>query len=248
MSGVQGRVALITGASQGIGRACALALGEAGATVALAARNREKLDEVAAQITNAGGQASVFPLDVTDEEQIKATVKEVLAKHGHVDILVNNAGVTKDQLFMRMKRADWETVMNTNLTSAFLLSQAVIGSMMKQRWGRIVNITSIVGQTGQAGQVNYASSKAGLIGLTMSVAREVASRNITCNAVAPGFIETAMTAVLGDDVKAKINEQIPLGRQGSDSDIAQAVKFLASEEAGYITGHVLNVNGGMLMG
>jgi 3-oxoacyl-[acyl-carrier protein] reductase len=248
MSGVQGRVALITGASQGIGRACALVIAEAGATVALAARNREKLDEVAAQIANAGGQASVFPLDVTDEEQIKATVKEVIAKHGRVDVLVNNAGVTKDQLFMRMKRADWDTVINTNLTSAFLLTQAVIGSMMKQRWGRIVNITSVVGQTGQAGQVNYAASKAGLIGLTMSVAREVASRNITCNAVAPGFIETAMTSVLGDDLKAKLNEQIPLGRQGTDVDIAQAVKFLASEEAGYITGHVLNVNGGMLMG
>jgi 3-oxoacyl-[acyl-carrier protein] reductase len=248
MAGVQGRVALVTGASQGIGRACALLLAEAGATVALAARNREKLEEVSAQIANAGGQASVFPLDVTDEERIKTTVKEIVAKHGRVDILVNNAGVTKDQLFMRMKRADWDTVVNTNLTSAFLLSQAVIGSMMKQRWGRIVNITSIVGQTGQAGQVNYAASKAGLIGLTMSVAREVASRNITCNAVAPGFIETAMTAVIADEMKAKLNEQIPLGRQGTDLDIANAVKFLASEEAGYVTGHVLNVNGGMLMG
>jgi 3-oxoacyl-[acyl-carrier protein] reductase len=248
MAGVQGRVALITGASQGIGRACALVLAEAGATVALAARNQEKLDEVAAQISSAGGQASVFALDVTNEEQIKATVKEILAKHGRVDVLVNNAGVTKDQLFMRMKRADWDTVIHTNLTSAFLLSQAVISSMMKQRWGRIVNITSVVGQTGQAGQVNYAASKAGLIGLTMAMAREVASRNITCNAVAPGFIETAMTSVLSDELKAKMNEQIPLGRQGTDVEIANAVKFLASEEASYITGHVLNVNGGMLMG
>jgi 3-oxoacyl-[acyl-carrier protein] reductase len=248
MTGVQGRVALITGASQGIGRACALVLAEAGATVALAARNQEKLDEVAAQISSAGGQASVFALDVTNEEQIKATVKEILAKHGRVDVLVNNAGVTKDQLFMRMKRADWDTVIHTNLTSAFLLSQAVISSMMKQRWGRIVNITSVVGQTGQAGQVNYAASKAGLIGLTMAMAREVASRNITCNAVAPGFIETAMTSVLSDELKAKMNEQIPLGRQGTDVEIANAVKFLASEEASYITGHVLNVNGGMLMG
>ena len=179
MAGVQGRVALITGASQGIGRACALVLAEAGATVALAARNKEKLDEVAAQITSAGGQASVFPLDVTNEDQIKATVKEIVAKHGRIDVLVNNAGVTKDQLFMRMKRADWDSVIQTNLTSAFLLSQAVISSMMKQRWGRIVNITSVVGQTGQAGQVNYAASKAGLIGMTMAVAREVASRNIT---------------------------------------------------------------------
>jgi 3-oxoacyl-[acyl-carrier protein] reductase len=248
MAGVQGRVALVTGASQGIGRACALVLAEAGATVALAARNKEKLDEVAAQISSAGGQASVFALDVTNEGQIKATVKEIVAKHGRVDVLVNNAGVTKDQLFMRMKRADWDTVIHTNLTSAFLLSQAVISSMMKQRWGRIVNITSVVGQTGQAGQVNYAASKAGLIGLTMAIAREVASRNITCNAVAPGFIETAMTAVLSDELKAKMNEQIPLGRQGTDVEIAYAVKFLASEEASYITGHVLNVNGGMLMG
>jgi 3-oxoacyl-[acyl-carrier protein] reductase len=245
MAGVQGRVALITGASQGIGRACALVLAEAGATVALAARNQEKLDEVAAQISSAGGQSSVFALDVTNEEQVKATVKEILAKHGRVDVLVNNAGVTKDQLFMRMKRADWDTVIHTNLTSAFLLSQAVISSMMKQRWGRIVNITSVVGQTGQAGQVNYAASKAGLIGLTMAMAREVASRNITCNAVAPGFI---VTSVLSDELKAKMNEQIPLGRQGTDVEIANAVKFLASEEASYITGHVLNVNGGMLMG
>jgi 3-oxoacyl-[acyl-carrier protein] reductase len=248
MAGVQGRVVLITGASQGIGRACALVMAEAGATVVLAARNREKLEEVAAQIATAGGQVSVFPLDVTSEEQIKATVKEVVAKHGRVDVLVNNAGVTHDQLLMRMKRADWDSVINTNLTSAYLLSQAVIGSMLKQRWGRIVNITSVVGQTGQAGQANYAASKAGLIGLTMAVAREVASRNITCNAVAPGFIETAMTAVLSDELKAKMNEQIPLGRRGTDMEIAHAVKFLASEEAGYITGHVLSVNGGMLMG
>ncbi len=248
MAGVQGRVTLITGASQGIGRACALLMAEAGATVALAARNREKLEEVAAQITAAGGQASVFPLDVTNEEQVKATVKEIAAKHGRVDVLVNNAGITHDQLLMRMKRADWDAVIQTNLTSAFLLSQAVIGSMLKQRWGRIVNITSVVGQAGQAGQANYAASKAGLIGLTMAVAREVASRNITVNAVAPGFIETAMTSVLSDELKAKMNEQIPLGRQGTDVEVAHAVKFLASEEAGYITGHVLNVNGGMLMG
>ena len=248
MAGVQGRVALITGASQGIGRACAMVLAEAGATVALAARNREKLDEVAAQITSAGGQASVFPLDVTQEDQIKATVKEVVAKLGRIEVLVNNAGITHDQLLMRMKRADWESVIQTNLTSAFLLTQAVIAPMLKQRWGRIVNITSIVGQTGQAGQANYAASKAGLIGLTMAVAREIASRNITVNAVAPGFIETAMTSVLSDEMKAKMNEQIPLGRQGTDVEIAHAVKFLASEESGYITGHVLNVNGGMLMG
>ena len=248
MPGVTSRIALVTGASQGIGRACALVLAEAGATVALAARNREKLDEVAAQITAAGGQAAVFPLDVTNEDQIKLTVKEVVARHGRLDILVNNAGITHDQLLMRMKRTDWDSVLNTNLTSAFLLSQAAISPMLKQRWGRIINITSVVGQTGQAGQANYAASKAGLIGLTMSIAREVASRNITVNAVAPGFIETAMTAVLSDDLKAKLNEQIPLGRQGTDVEIAHAVKFLASEEAAYITGHTLNVNGGMYMG
>lgn len=248
MAGVQGRIALITGASQGIGRACALLMAGGGATVALAARNREKLDEVATQIMAAGGQASVFPLDVTSEEAIKSTVKEVIAKFGRLDVLVNNAGITHDTLLMRMKRADWDAVLQTNLTSAYLLTQAVIGSMLKQRWGRIVNITSVVGQTGQAGQANYAASKAGLIGLTMAVAREVASRNITCNAVAPGFIETAMTAVLPDELKAKLNEQIPMGRQGSDLEVANAVQFLASEEASYITGHVLNVNGGMLMG
>ena len=248
MAGVQGRVALVTGASQGIGRACALVLAEAGATVALAARNREKLEAVAAQITSAGGQAAVFPLDVTNEDQIKATIKEVVAKLGRIEILVNNAGITHDQLLIRMKRPDWDSVIQTNLTSAFLLSQAAISPMLKQRWGRIINITSVVGQSGQAGQANYAASKAGLIGLTMAIAREVASRNITVNAVAPGFIETAMTADLSDELKAKMNEQIPIGRVGTDMDIAHAVKFLASEEAGYITGHVLSVNGGMLMG
>ncbi len=248
MAGVQGHVALVTGASQGIGRACALLLAEGGATVALAARNLEKLEEGVAQITAAGGQAAAFKLDVTSEDEIKAVAKDVIAKFGRVDILVNNAGVTRDQLLMRMKRADWDAVINTNLTSAYLLSQAVIGSMLKQRWGRIVNLTSVFGQIGQTGQANYSSSKAGLIGLTMAMAREVASRNITCNAVAPGFIETPMTAVLSDDFKTKAMEGIPLGRPGQDIDVAHAVKFLASEEAGYITGHVLNVNGGMFMG
>jgi 3-oxoacyl-[acyl-carrier protein] reductase len=247
MESLQGHVALVTGASQGIGRACALALAKAGATVALAARNEEKLKEVAAEIESAGGKAIAFRLDVSSEEAIKSTVKEIAAQLGKVDILVNNAGVTRDGLLMRMKRTDWDDVLATNLSAPFLLTQAVIGGMMKQRWGRIINITSIVGQVGGAGQANYASSKAGLIGFTLSVAREIASRNITVNAVAPGYIATAMTDALTEEQKKAITEQIPLGRQGTDADIANAVLFLASNEAGYITGHVLDVNGGMLM-
>jgi len=175
-------------------------------------------------------------------------VKAAVAKFGKLDILVNNAGITRDQLVMRMKRADWDAFLNTNLTSAYLCTQQAMGAMLKQRWGRIINITSIFGQTGQAGQANYAASKAGLIGLTMAIAREVGSRNITCNAVAPGFIETAMTSGLGDDFKQNAVKMIPLGRVGSPEDVANAVVFLASEEASYISGHVLNVNGGMLMG
>ena len=247
MESLQGHVALVTGASQGIGRACALALAKAGATVALAARNAEKLNAVKAEIEAAGGKATAFQLDVSSEESAKAVVKEITAQLGKIDILVNNAGITRDGLMMRMKRADWDDVLATNLTAAFVLTQAVISGMMKQRWGRIVNITSIVGQVGGAGQANYAASKAGLIGFTLSMAREVASRNITVNAVAPGYIATAMTDVLSDEQKQAIAAQIPLGRQGSDADIANAVLFLASNESGYITGHVLDVNGGMLM-
>jgi 3-oxoacyl-[acyl-carrier protein] reductase len=245
---LSGRVALVTGASQGIGRACAIRLAEAGATVALASRSQEKLDQVAQHILAASGKAAAFPIDVSDEEQIKAVFKAVIAQFGKVDILINNAGVTRDQLVMRMKRSDWDTVLNTNLTSAYLCTQQVIGSMLKQRWGRIINITSVFGQTGQAGQANYASSKAGLIGLTMAIAREVGSRSITCNAVAPGFIETAMTSTLPDELKQTALKTIPLGRIGSPEDVANAVQFLASEQAAYITGHVLNVNGGLLMG
>ncbi len=248
MAGVEGRVALVTGASQGIGRACALLLANSGAKVALCARNQEKLDQLANEINDSGGEAAAFKLDVSSEDEIKAVVKAVVAKFGKLDILVNNAGITRDQLVMRMKRADWDDVINTNLTAPFLLIQAVISSMLKQRWGRIINITSIFGQIGQVGQANYSSSKAGLIGLTMAVAREVGSRNITVNAVAPGFIETAMTEVLSAELKENILKNIPLGRSGSDMDVANAVKFLASEEAGYVTGHVLNVNGGILMG
>jgi len=245
---LEGRVALITGASQGIGRACALALAREGATVAVAARNRDKLDELVAGIAAAGGKSAAFVMDVADEEQVKSAIKLALAQFGKIDILVNNAGITRDQLVMRMKRADWDAVLNTNLTSAYLCIQQVIGSMLKQRWGRIINITSVFGQIGQAGQANYAASKAGLIGLTMAMAREVASRNITCNAVAPGFIETSMTAALSEEFKQSAVKNIPLGRVGSAEDVASAVRFLASDEASYITGHVLNVNGGLLMG
>lgn len=247
MESLQGHVALVTGASQGIGRACAMTLAKAGATVALAARNEEKLQQVVAEIEADGGKAVAFCLDVAHEDAIKATVKTISAQLGKIDILVNNAGITRDTLLLRMKRADWDDVLTTNLSAPFLLTQAVLSGMMKQRWGRIINITSIVGEVGAAGQANYASSKAGLIGLTLSVAREVASRNITVNAVAPGYIATAMTDGLTDGQKEAITAQIPLGRQGTDSDIANAVLFLASVEAGYITGHVLDVNGGLLM-
>jgi 3-oxoacyl-[acyl-carrier protein] reductase len=245
---VSGRVALVTGASQGIGRTCALRLAKSGATLALAARSQEKLEDLVSEIEAAGGKAAAFALDVGDEEQIKTIFKAVVAQFGKIDILVNNAGITRDQLVMRMSRADWDSVLNTNLTSAYLCTQQAIGSMLRQRWGRIINITSIFGQMGQAGQANYAASKAGLIGLTMAIAREVGSRNITCNAVAPGFIETAMTSSLGDDFKHNAVKMIPLARVGSPQDVAGAVAFLASDEASYITGHVLNVNGGMLMG
>lgn len=248
MPGLTGRVALITGASQGIGRACALALAESGAHIALAARNQEKLAAVAKEIEDKGGQAGAFAMDVSNEDSVKAAVKSALERFGKIDILVNNAGITKDTLLMRMKRADWDSVLQTNLGGAFFCTQAVISSMLKQRWGRIINVSSVFGQIGQVGQANYSASKAGLIGFTMSMAREVASRNITVNAVAPGYIETAMTQGLSQELKSKVNDMIPLGRAGTDMEVAYAVRFLASDEASYITGHVLKVNGGMLMG
>ena len=266
-----GRVAVVTGASQGIGRACALKLAQCGASVALVARNQQRLEEVVQEIVSAragpilsqaegtpappesqdGGTGVIarsFSTDVENEDQIKSTFKKIISELGKIDILVNNAGITRDQLLMRMKRPDWDAVLNTNLTSAYLCSQQAISSMLRQRWGRIINITSIFGQIGQAGQANYAASKAGLIGLTMAIAREVGSRSITCNAVAPGFIETAMTAELSAELKESALKMIPLGKVGSPEDVANCVAFLASDEAEYITGHVLNVNGGMLMG
>ena len=248
MSDLKGHVALVTGASQGIGRAIAVELAKRGAAIALAARNEEKLNTVRNEIVSVGGQAEVFKLDVANEDEIKATVKAAIEKFGKIDILVNNAGITRDMLLLRLKRADWNSVLDTNLTSAYLTTQAVLSSMMKQRWGRIINITSINGQIGQTGQANYAASKAGLIGLTLSVAREVASRNITVNAVSPGYIETSMTEDLTPELKDAMLKLVPLGRVGKDTDVANAVAFLASDDAAYITGHVLNVNGGLLMG
>jgi len=248
MAGFTDRIALVTGASQGIGRAIAVDLAKAGATVALAARNESKLAEVKAEIEATGGKAETFALDVSNEEAIKATAKEIIAKLGAIHILVNNAGVTRDTLVLRMKSSDWDDVLTTNLKGAFLLTQALLQPMMKARWGRIINISSVNGELGAPGQANYSASKAGLIGLTKSFAREFASRGITSNAVAPGFIETDMTHVLTDDQKAAMLGAVPLGRAGTTADIAAAVRFLASEEAGYITGHTLDVNGGLYMG
>jgi 3-oxoacyl-[acyl-carrier protein] reductase len=248
MISLDGRVAMVTGASQGIGRACAVSLAKAGAQVALAARNGAKLAEVAAEIEGAGGKAMPFEMDLASEESIKAVTKAVVAQYGKIEILVNNGGITRDNLMLRMKLADWNAVLQTNLTGAFLLTQAAVSSMLKTRWGRIINISSVVGETGQAGQANYAASKAGLIGLTMSLARELASRNITVNAVAPGYISTPMTDVLNDQQRSAMLTQIPLDRAGTPEDVASAVVFLASDQAGYITGHVLDVNGGMHMG
>jgi 3-oxoacyl-[acyl-carrier protein] reductase len=208
----------------------------------------DKLADVTSEIAASGGTAHPFALDVASEESIKDCAKTVIAHFGGVNILVNNAGITRDILALRMKRKDWDDVLTTNLTGAFLMTQAVMSQMVKSRWGRIINVASVVGETGQAGQANYAASKAGLIGLTKSLARELASRSITVNAVAPGYIETAMTSVLTETQKASFAQSIPLGRVGTDVEVAHAVAFLASEEASYITGHTLDVNGGMFMG
>ena len=248
MTSSEGRIALVTGASQGIGRACALELARHGTTVALAARNEAKLAEAVAEIEAVGGRAAAFAVDLASEDSIKAAAAALLARFGKIEILINNAGVTHDGLMLRMKRADWESVLATNLTGAFFLTQALLGPMLKNRWGRIVNLSSVVGRTGQAGQVNYAASKAGLIGFTRAMAREVASRGVTVNAVAPGYIETPMTAVLDEKQRAAMLAAIPLGRAGTALEVAQTVAFLASDAAAYITGHVLDVNGGMFMG
>jgi 3-oxoacyl-[acyl-carrier protein] reductase len=239
------KVAIVTGASQGIGRDTALALAEAGAKVAVAARSEDKLSALVRDIEAAGGVGFAVKMDVADAEQVKAGFKAVVEKFGRLDILVNNAAITRDGLAMRMKVDDWEAVLRTNLTGAHLCIQQALATMMRARAGRLINISSVVAQSGNAGQANYVAAKAGLIGLTKAIAIEIASRNITVNAVAPGFIETPMTEVLSDKVKEELKTRIPLGRMGSPKEIAAAIVFLASDEAGYITGHVLNVNGGM---
>lgn len=248
MFSLKDRVALVTGASQGIGRATALALASAGAKVACAARNVEKLESVVAEIGAMDREARAIPMDVADAEQVKAGFKQVTERFGRLDILVNNAAVTRDGLALRMKADDWENVLRTNLTGAHLCIQQALGLMLRQRSGRIINITSVVAQIGNAGQANYVAAKAGLIGLTRAIAVEVASRSITVNAVAPGFITSPMTDPLPQNVRDAMLARVPLGRMGADADVAAAIVFLASDEAAYITGHVLNVNGGLYMG
>lgn len=241
------RTAMVTGASRGIGRACALALARAGAKVALAARQTDKLEEVAAEIRASGGEAFVAPMDLGSHDSIKEAFALVARSFGPVNILVNNAGVTRDGLALRMKPADWDTVIQTNLSGTFFCIQQVLSPMIRERWGRIVNVSSVVGESGNAGQANYVASKAGVIGLTKALAQEMASRSVTVNAVAPGFIDTDMTSVLKEEIRAAVLVNIPLKRFGTPEDVAAAVRFLCSEEAGYITGHVLDVNGGMYM-
>ncbi len=244
MFDLTGKTALVTGASGGIGGAIARALHGAGATVGLSGTRTEPLEALAGELE---GRAHVLPCDLGDKDAVEALPKQATEAMGGVDILVNNAGITRDQIFMRMSDEEWQSVLDVNLTSTMRLCRGVMRPMMKARWGRIVNISSIVGATGNPGQANYAASKAGVIGLTKSIAYEVASRGITANAVAPGFIATAMTDKLTDDQKAKINGQIPAARMGTPDEIAAAVLYLASNEAGYVTGATLHVNGGMAM-
>ncbi len=244
---LEGKVALVTGSAQGIGKAIALTLAEGGASIVLSDMRAEKLDDVVKEIEAKGGKAIRFCVNVTDLAAVEKMIAEALAALGKLDILVNNAGITRDNLVMRMKPEDWQAVLRTNLDGAFHCIRSVLPSMVKQRYGRIVNIASVVAQVGNVGQANYIASKAGIIGLTKAVAAEVARRNITVNAVAPGFIATSMTEGLPAEVKEKMLSLIPIGRMGTDAEIASGVRFLASEEARYITGHVLNINGGMFM-
>jgi 3-oxoacyl-[acyl-carrier protein] reductase len=244
---LQGRIAVVTGASQGIGKACALVLAEAGADVALGSRNLEKLESVAREVEGLGRKAIVLPLDVARPDSVQAAIAKAVEVLGKIDILVNNAGITRDNLALRMKTEDWDAVLRTNLDGAYHCIRAVLPGMVKQRYGRIINITSVVAQAGNAGQANYIASKAGLIGLTKAIAAEVASRSITVNAVSPGFVDTAMTAQLPEEVRQKILGVVPLRRMGTGREVAYGVRFLASDEAAYITGHVLNINGGMFM-
>jgi 3-oxoacyl-[acyl-carrier protein] reductase len=247
MERMTNRTAFVTGASRGIGRAIALALGKAGARIVVASNEPENNEKVAAEIREAGGEAVTVYLDLTSPDSVKEAFGTALEQFGHIDILVNNAGVTKDGLAIRMKQGDWDLVLNINLRGAFLAAQQALPGMMKERWGRIINIASVVGQSGNPGQANYVASKAGIIGLTKALAQEVASRNITVNAIAPGFIETDMTAKLTAEQRDGMLAKVPLKRGGQPEDVAAAVKFLASDDAAYITGHVLAVNGGMYM-
>ena len=247
MALLEGRVSLVTGASRGIGRAIAAAFAAEGAHVVLAARDTAKLAEAVAEIQAKGGKAEALALDVSDRASVEAGVAHVMAAHGRIDHLVNNAGVTRDNLLLRMKDEEWRQVLDTNLTGAFLCTQAVLKPMLKQKSGRIVTITSVVGLGGNAGQANYAASKAGVIGFTKSVAREVASRGITANAIAPGFIETDMTAAMSEKAREAVFAAIPLGRVGRPEDVAGAALFLVSDAAAYVTGQVLAVDGGFHM-
>jgi len=247
MFDLSGKVALVTGASRGIGCSIAKILAENGAHVVCISRNVSDVQSVADEITAAGGSATAVACDISDSDNVTKLIKETVVTHNHLDILVNNAGVTRDNLLMRMSEDDWNTVLNINLKAAFIAIKAAARTMMKQRNGRIINISSVVGLMGNAGQVNYAASKAGLIGLTKSTARELASRGITANCIAPGYVATDMTKELGDEVQQSLNEKIPLGRIGQVEDIAYAVTFLASDEAEYITGQTLTIDGGMVM-
>lgn len=249
MFSLEGKIALVTGASQGIGEVIALQLARQGAFIVCASLPSTEVDlqRVVSEIQAKGGKADYVTLDMLNAESIRSAISTIVERHGGLHILVNNAGITKDKLMIQMKEDEFDLVMDVNLKGAWIATQAVAKTMMKQRWGRIINIASVVGQMGNAGQSNYATSKAGLIGLTKTVAREFGSRNITCNAVAPGYIMTAMTEKLSDEVKADFNRQIPLGRMGTPEDVGAAVIFLATDEASYITGQTLAVNGGMLM-
>ncbi|PIU40682.1 MAG: 3-oxoacyl-[acyl-carrier-protein] reductase [Candidatus Omnitrophica bacterium CG07_land_8_20_14_0_80_50_8] len=246
---LEGKIAIITGASRGIGKAIALLYAQEGARLILSARNQILLDSVAAEICLAGGlKPLLFPLDVTNAQKVTELVDKTLDNYKRVDILVNNAGVTRDGLFVRMSEADWDEVLNTNLKGTFLCMRAVSKVMMKQRAGRIINMASVVGLTGNAGQANYAASKAGILALTKSVAKELGSRNVLVNAIAPGFIDTDMTQTLGEDVKHNIVKTIPVGHFGKPIDVAKAALYLASDESNFITGQVITVDGGMVMG
>ncbi len=246
MISLSDKIALITGSTRGIGKATALKLSEAGAKVIITGRSEDRAKEVAKEISErTGNETFAYGMDIGNKESIENTIKRIFEEVGDIDILVNNAGITKDTLFLRMKYEDWEEVIRVNLTGTFLVTNMVVKRMIKKRWGRIINISSVVGFTGNVGQANYASAKAGLIGFTKTLAKELASRNITVNAVAPGFIQTDMTEVLPEDIKESYLKQIPMGRFGTPEDVANVVLFLASDLSSYITGEVIHVNGGM---